>query len=324
MAALDSYLRANLKPRQLHLLVALDDYRNVGKVAVSICVTQPAVSKSLAELEKGLGVKLFERTVRGVHPTAYGECLIRHARTVLAELSRARDELKNLTAGASGTLCVGVLSTAAIVLMPQALAAFKRRSPGTTVLVRESTLESLLPDLWSGKLDMIVGRLPDPRSVHGLEEKVLSEEAVTLVAGAHHPLAHRKRLRWSDLSGYPWVLPPVGTLLREPLERAFERHATPMPANCVETLSYNVILDYLELTDAIAALAYHPSKHYQRLGALSVLALELPNLVRPVGVMWSRQRALTPSAKLMVECLERVAVPSMHSEAGQSRIAAVR
>lgn len=313
MAELDSYLRVNLKPRHLHLLVALDDYRNVGKVAASICVTQPAVSKSLAELEKGLGVKLFERTVRGVHPTPFGECLIRHARTVLADLTRARDELKSLKAGASGSLCIGALSTAAVAMVPRALAAFKQRAPGTTVLVRESTMETLLPELWSGNVDLIVGRLPDQRSVHGLEEKVLSEEAVTLVAGTHHPLARRKRLRWPDLMAYPWVLPPVDTMLREPLERAFERHASPMPSNAIETLSLNIIRTYLELTDAIACLADHLAHHYEKLGVLSILALELPKLTRPVGIVWSRQRALSPSAKLMVNCLEQVAIPGASS-----------
>jgi DNA-binding transcriptional LysR family regulator len=199
MAALDSYLRANLKLRQLHLLVALDDYRNVGKVAASICVSQPAVSKSLKQLERGLGVKLFERTVRGLQPTAFGERLIRHARAVLAELTRARDELKSFKEGGYDTLNVGTFGTVTVVLIPRALSEFKKRAPSTTVSVTEGTLDFLLPELWSGKLDMIVGRLPDPRSVYGLEEKVLSEEAVSLVVAANHPLARRRQLRWTEL-----------------------------------------------------------------------------------------------------------------------------
>ena len=71
MPNLDWYMRASLRPRHLQLLTALDDVRHVGRVAASLNVSQPAVSKTLAELEKGLGVKLFERTARGVHPTIY-------------------------------------------------------------------------------------------------------------------------------------------------------------------------------------------------------------------------------------------------------------
>ena len=90
MAQLDSYIRTDLKPRHLHLLVALDNIRNLGRVAEYMHVTQPAVSKSLAELERGVGLRLFERTARGVHPTIYGECLIRHARSMLTDLAQAR------------------------------------------------------------------------------------------------------------------------------------------------------------------------------------------------------------------------------------------
>jgi DNA-binding transcriptional LysR family regulator len=307
MAQLDWYLRANLRPRHLHLLVALDDFRNIGKVAASLHVTQPAVSKSLAELEKGLGIKLFERTARGVNPTAYGECLIRHARTLLTDLTQARDELRGLMSGTAGNLRIGALSTAAHSFLPHSLALLKKRSPNTNVVVNEGTMESLLPDLWSGKLDLIVGRLPSDRSVPGLEERILAEEAVTLVAGRHHPLAARRQLRWPDLAGYPWVLPPVGALLRAPLERAFELHAMPMPMNCVETLSAHLLCSYLQLTDAIAFIGKDVSRHYESLGLISILPLELPRLMRPVGVVWNRQRSPSPSAQLMIECLEQAA-----------------
>lgn len=309
MAQIDWYMRANLKPRHLQMLVALDDFRHVGRVATNLNVTQPAVSKALAELEKGLGLKLFERTARGVHPTIYGESLIRHARTMLAELAQARDELRGLMSGSTGSVCVGTLSTAALTLLPAGLALLKQRSPGTTVIVREGTMESLLPELWSGKIDLIVGRLPHDRSLHGHGERILSEEAVTLVAGCHHPLIARKRLRWSDLKEFPWVIPPVGTLLREPLERAFEKHGIPMPGNRVETLSVQIVRAYLQLTDAVAFLAGDVSKHFAKLGLIAILPLDLPNVLRPVGMMWHKQRPQSPSARLMMECLEEVAKP---------------
>ena len=307
MSQFDATIRSSFKPRYLQLLVALDDLRHLGKVAASIHVTQPAVSKALAELERGLGLKLFERTARGVHPTIYGECLIRHARTMLSGLAQARDELQGLISGSSGSIRVGVFVTAALALLPHALALLKRRHPGMMVMVREGTMEAMLPELWLGNLDLIVGRLPDNRMAQGLHEKTLMEEAVVLVAGRHHPLARRRRLRWSDLREFPWVLPPVNTLLREPLERAFERHGVPLPANRIETLSVHVIRAYLHYTDAIAALAEHVSRYYESLGLLTTLPLELPRLVRPVGAIWSRQRPLAPATQVLIQCLEEAA-----------------
>lgn len=309
MAQIDWYLRTNLRPRHIRMLVALDDYRHVGSVAANLNVTQPAVSKSLAEIEKGLGLKLFERTARGVHPTVYGESLIRHSRRMLADLAQARDDLRGLMSGATGSVCVGTLSAAALTLLPQSLVLMKHRSPRTTVVVREGTIESLLPELWSGKIDLIVGRLPSDRRLNAHDEKILSEQAVTLVAGKHHPLASRKRLRWADLKSFSWVIPPVGTLLREPLERAFEQHGIPMPDNRIETLSVQIIHAYLQLTDAIAFLAGDVSKHFARTGSLAVLPLELPNVLRPVGMMWQKQRPQSPSMRLMMQCLEEAARP---------------
>ena len=307
MIQIDSYVRTSLKPRHLQLLVALDEIRHLGKVATSINVTQPAVSKALAELERGLGLKLFERTARGVHPTAYGECMIRHARAMLSGLAQARDELRGLVTGSAGSIRVGVLATAALELLPRALAQLKSQRPSMTVLVHEGTVEALLPELLLGNLDLIVGRLPSGRTAHGIGEKTLMEEGVSLVAGRNHPLARRRRLRWSDLKEYPWVLPPVNTLLREPLERAFEDHGLALPANRIETLSVPVIRAYLHHTTAIAALATDVSRYYESLGLLAILALDLPKLVRPVGVFWSRHRPTTPGTQALIECLESVA-----------------
>jgi DNA-binding transcriptional LysR family regulator len=305
MDQFDTYIRASLKPRLLQLLVAVDDLRQLGKVATFMNITQPAVSKAIADMERGLGLKLFERTARGVHPTTYGECLIRHARIVLSDLGQARDELRGLVSGSSGSVRVGVLATAALELLPRSIAALKTRQPNVTVIVREGTIEALLPELWLGNLDLIVGRLPERRIAGAVNEKTLTEEGVSLVTGPHHVLATRKRLRWSDLTDFPWVMPPVNTLLRGPLERAFERHGIPIPANRVETLSVHVIRSYLHHTNAIAALAADLSGYYESLGLLAILPLELPGLVRPVGVIWSRQRPLSPSAQELIDSLER-------------------
>ena len=306
MSQLDAFVRSGLKPRHLQLLVALDDIRHLGKVAASINVSQPAVSKTLGELERGLGLKLFERTARGVVPNVYGQCLIRHARVMLSDLAQARDELQGLASGGSGNIRVGVLATAALELLPRALAVFKDKQPGVFVTVQEGLVETLLPELWLGNLDLIVGRLPQG-GAQGLAEKTLMEEGVNVVTGRHHPLVGRKRLRWSDLQQYPWVFPPVNTLLREPLERLFQDHALAMPSNRIETLSVHVIRAYLHHTNAIAALAADVSRYYESLGLLAVLPLELPKLVRPVGMMWNQQRPVSPGTQTFMQCLEDIA-----------------
>ncbi|MEM5450062.1 LysR substrate-binding domain-containing protein [Paraburkholderia guartelaensis] len=305
MSALDWYLQINLKARHLHLLVAIDTYRNLTQVADVTHVTVPAVSKALAELERGLGLTLFSRTAQGLVPTPYGDCLIRHARSMLTILNQARDELKALSSGTEGKVHIGMLPASASVLLPQALGLLKQRSPGTNVVVIEGTTTSLLPELWQGKLDLVVGRLPAPDTLGSFEEKELLEDPVTLVTGRHHPLARKKHLRWEDLHPYPWILPPPGSILRDPLERALEVHGVPLTSNYIETLSIHVVRAHLQVSDFIAVMADTPANDPTQ--PLHTLPLSLPRLLRPAGVLWNRNRGLTPSAQLMVSCLEEAA-----------------
>jgi len=305
MAQLDWYIRANLKPRHLQLLVSLDDFRHLGKVASHLNVTQPAISKALLDLEQGLDVKLFERTARGLAPTAFGECMVRHARTVLANYANARDELRALKFGASGKVAIGVLPAAAPVLVPKSVAELKRRSRTTTVLLREGPADLLLPDLRAGGLDLVVGTLPPPRLLFGIASHVLCpEEPIVLVSGAHHPLAKRHRVLWRDLTRYPWILPPAGTLMREPLEQLFAQHGVAFPTDCVESLSIIANKTILQETLAIGFFSKRIAEHYTELGIIKILPLELQRLIGPLAMMWSRDRPVSPASKLMMECLE--------------------
>ncbi len=305
MAEFDWYLQVNLKARHLRLLVAIDTYRNLTQVAEVTHVTVPAVSKSLAELERGLGLALFSRTTQGLMPTPYGDCLIRHARSMLSVLHDARDELKALSSGAEGKVRIGMLPASASVLLPKALNLLKQRSPNTNVTVIEGTTELLLPELWQGRLDLVVGRLPAPDTLGSFEEEELLEEPVVLMTGLHHPLARKKKVEWSDLGAYPWILPPPGSLLRDPLERVLEANDVPLSNNYIETLSIHVVRAHLQVSDSIAIMA--GSIASDPVQPLHVLPLSLPRLVRPVGVLWNRNRGLTPSAQLMVLCLEATA-----------------
>ncbi|MGY4493705.1 LysR substrate-binding domain-containing protein [Pseudomonas sp. TE3610] len=305
MAEFDWYLQVNLKARHLRLLVAIDTYRNLTQVAEVTHVTVPAVSKSLAELERGLGLALFSRTAQGLMPTPYGDCLIRHARSMLTVLHDARDQLKALSSGAEGKIRIGMLPASASVLLPQALDLLKQRSPSTNVTIIEGTTESLLPELWQGRLDLVVGRLPPPGTLGSFEEQELLEEPVVLMTGLHHPLARKKTVEWSDLGLYSWILPPPGSLLRDPLERVLEANDVPLSSNYIETLSIHVVRAQLRVSDSIAIMAV--SIAGDPVQPLHVLPLSLPRLVRPVGVLWNRNRGLTPSAELMIECLQEAA-----------------
>jgi DNA-binding transcriptional LysR family regulator len=156
-------------------------------------------------------------------------------------------------------------------------------------------------------LDLIVGRLSDGRLAGAVNEKILKDAGLSLVAGPHHVLAKRKRIRWTDVVDFPWVLSPMTALLRGPLERAFERNGLPMPANRIETSSVQVIRSYLQHSDALAVISDEVSQYYAALGVLAILPFDLPRLLGPIGVVWSRHRPLSSPAEELIACLEGAA-----------------
>jgi len=303
VAQLDWFIRANLKPRHFQMMVALDDLRHLGRVATSLHISQPAVSLALCELEKGLGFKLFERTPKGVVPNAYGECLIKQARVVLGSLAQVRHELHALLSGASGKVHVGALPAMTPGLLPKTLSLFKQKTPLTSVIVQEGSMDALLPELRRGSVDLIVGRLVNRSAKDDLSEVSLYEGHNVIVVGLGHPLINRPNLTWKDLGEYPWALPPVGSLSREPLEDALQQNGGSMPANYVETLSIHVITGYLQQSQAIGVLSQVVARHYIQAGLLAQLPLALPDPERPIGITWSRLKPISPAMETFIQCL---------------------
>lgn len=308
MARLDWYIRSNLKLRHLQLLVALDDYRHLGKVAALLNVTQPALSKTLAELQTSLGVKLFERTGRGLQPTEYANVLIRHARKMLQDLAEAGDELHALTSGTERRIRVGTQPASASWLLPRALARLKEQTPLAGVFVREGTMDLLLNELRVGHLDVLVGTLPARRLAQDLEEEPIFDDDTVLVVRTDHPLlSSTSTPNWSDVAVLPWVLPPADSLLRQPLLVAFSAHGVEPPNQYIETLSLNASLRYVQASLAVATMPASVARRFEREGQLRTLPLRLTRLMRPVGAMWLRTQPPSQGVQNLIEHLQAVA-----------------
>jgi DNA-binding transcriptional LysR family regulator len=304
----DRFLQHGLRPRHLALLVALDEYRHVGRAASALHVTQPAASKALAEVEKGLECQLFERTPQGITPTPSGEFVINVARGMLKDLAHTGEGLRALKSGSTGTAALGVLPVAAPVLVPKAVAAMKRQAPRTTVSLVEGTWDTLLPMLRQGHVDLIVGTLPPRRLDADLaHEMIAAEDPVVVAVGANHPLAKARQVTWTDLVRYPWIMPLKGTSMRQPLEEALITHDVALPADIIESVSVVINKTLLQETECVGFLSRHIADHYRELGFIAVLPLEFNRLIGPVGVAWIRSRALPAACRLMVSSLRETA-----------------
>jgi DNA-binding transcriptional LysR family regulator len=238
---------------------------------------------------------------------AYGECLIRQARVVLASLAQARDEMRALQSGASGKINIGALPAMTPGLLPKAIAMLKQEAPLARVMVQEGSMEAMLPALRQGAIDLIVGRLLRRDASDEMAEETLYSGQNVLVVGPGHPLLRSKRPTWEQMVTFPWVLPPLGSLSREPLENMIAQSGASMPADCLETLSIHVITGYLQQSPAIGLLSKMVASDYIQSGQLAQLPVALPDPQRPIGVTWSRHKPLSTTAQTLVQCLRQSA-----------------
>lgn len=314
MPNIDRVFRSNLKLRHLQLLIALDEFRHIGRVAEFLSLTQPAVSKMLAEIEKMFELTLFVRSTRGTEPTPYGESVVRFARSVLADFNRTRDEIDSVASGAAGRVSIGAMVVATPVWLTRAVSLLKAQSSLTTVMVEEGDLKRLLPRLRMGELDLLVGRLEPGYAAPDLETQALYNETMCVVAHPDHPVAQKHHPTWADLAREPWVVPPPWASSRVKLNQMFYKHGLNPPVDLIETASFLNILNFVRDRMAIGYLAGDVGQHFQREGLLKVLDLELPMELPPVGMITMRGRIRTPTCAQMMQCLRQTASerPPLH------------
>ncbi|QET04228.1 MULTISPECIES: LysR substrate-binding domain-containing protein [Cupriavidus] len=307
MAHIDRAFRSNIKLRHLQLLVALDEFRHLGRTAEFLSVSQPAISKVLAEVEKMLGMTLFTRSTRGTEPTPAGEALVRFARSVLAQYDVTRDEIEAVASGAAGRVRVGSMGAALPVLLAHAVARLKQQSPRATVLIEEGDLTHLLPRLRLSELDVVVGRLEPAYAAPDLITEALYEEPMVAIVAAGHPLSRKARPDWGDLSRHPLVLPPPWASLRVKIEQAFVRHGQDLPADLTETSSYFAVTAFVSQRQAVGFVARSVGQQMQAEGRFHVLPMPVELALPPIGLMMLRDRRPAPGATALMACLREEA-----------------
>ena len=306
MSQIDRVLRSNLKLRHLQMLVALDQFRHLGRASEFLSQTQPAVSKSLAEVERMFGLTLFTRSTRGTEPTSFGEAVVRFARSVLSDFARTRDEIDAVASGAAGRVSVGAMVVATPGVVAGAVERLKRQSSLTTVHLEEGDLTRLLPRLRTGELDLIVSRLEPGYAAPDLTMEPLYEEPMRIVVRPDHALATARKPRqapWAALARMPWVMPPPWASSRIKLNQLFYAQQLDPPSDVIESASFLVTLTFLRQRGAAAFVADNVARYLAREGLAAVLPIDIPIELPPVGLMTLRQRRPTPAAEqFMANC----------------------
>lgn len=296
---------SRLKLRHLRVLVAISRHGSLTAAATVLHMSQPAVSKWLADIESALGVPLFVRG-RRLRPTVYAEALVRHAETMLGEARRMHEEVEAIHAGASGILRIGTMAVAAPVLLPRAIHRLRYADSALRIVLVEDIAVGLWPRFDRNELDIIVGRLEEHAHTAKYPAESLHVDPYCVIAGPGHPLARARRPTWERAARYPWILPPATTPLRDAIDATFASQGLPAPRPWLESVSFTANQVILRESECLGISSRSVAQHYQSMGVLKALPLDLTSGIRPLSMVW-READPSPTIRRALDALRAVA-----------------
>lgn len=314
-AELQHALLSRLKLRQLSLLQAIDRHRTLGRVAAEMQLSQPAITKALHEVEDIFGSRLFDRSSRGLVPTAAGEAVLLYAKRWLAELDATTRVLTSLGAGRSGRLRLGLTQQVPQQLMSAALTHLLDRSPRISVMAREGTTDELVAGLLARELDCAIGRSYDG-DASGLVQEAIYEQEPCLVVGAKNvERLSRGPLDWARLAQLDWILPPPNTPMRRTYNAIFVGAGVQPPLPILETTAIRSMEMVLrQEPNAITIFARDVVAEMERAGHWAALPYKLNWNLPPVSFFTTKELEAHPTVRslrgVVVETARRMKQPA--------------
>lgn len=300
---------------KLRHFLAVAEQGHFGRAAESLGLSQQALSKSVAALERSLRVRLFERGQFGAALTSYGEALLRRAKVIDAELKLGRAEIDALRGSREGHVRVGVGLSFVGRIMPAAIVRMRRMHPGVTITGVVESSAALFPMLLHGELDFVASAPPTSLAVDPeLAQEKLFADRDHVVVRAQHPLAKRRRVGLEDLREYPWLMSAQLTAVWSRVCRVFTANGLEPPRSLVRSDSIGLAKALLPLEDFIALLS--PESVDVELAQSTLVALEAPQVAEQrVAAITTRARSsLQPAARELIalvreECMRLYGPP---------------
>ena len=296
-----------IKLRDLHVLLAIVQSGSFAKAAEHLAISQPVVSKVVADLEQVLGVRLLDRDRHGAEATIYGTALLKRGIAAFDELKQGVQEVEFLKNATGGELRLGASVVMAEGLLPAILQRLRREYPLLTIHITQGLAgPALYRELRDRNVDLIVGRMSLPIEDDDLAGEILVDDPLVVVAGPHHPLHRHRKLELRQLMNEAWIL-PEGSAGRTVIEETFAACQLRLP-------QATIVANSLPLHEAMLAteplLAMWPASVLlwgARRRSVRPLPVALPELPRPVGIVTLKRRMISPLAQLFIDSAREVA-----------------
>ncbi|HBW1567307.1 TPA: LysR family transcriptional regulator [Klebsiella pneumoniae] len=293
-----------IRLRHLHTFVAVAQQGTLGRAAETLNLSQPALSKTLNELEQLTGTRLFERGRLGAQLTLVGEQFLTHAFKVLDALNSAGQALNRKEGLNNDIVRIGALPTAALGILPTVIGQFHKQQKDITLQVATMNNTMLLAGLKSGEIDIGIGRMSDPELMSGLHYELLFLESLKLVVRPGHPLL-QETVTLSRVMEWPVVVSPKGTVPRQNAEALLQSQGCKMPAGCIETLSASLSRQLTVDFDYVWFVPSGAVKDDLRRGVLTALPIATQGAGEPIGILTRVDATLTPGTQTLLSAIRK-------------------
>lgn len=298
--SLKDRLTRRLRVRDLQMVEIIARRGSMARAAEDLRLSQPAISKAIADLEQDLGVLVFDRTTRGVQLTDSGQVLLRRGRAILDELRHGLEEIENIADPTAGLVRVGV-GLAQSLFISSVIDRISRRYPRIKFSVVMGDPLGLIRELRDRELDFVICRAEMGAREPDLAAEVLFRDRIEVVVAPSHPLARRRKLALADLMEERWALAPADTYLGGLVRRAFQAESLPMPQAVVTTSSLQLRFELMEtggfVTLASRSMVIHPTRR----GRIKALPVAFVDDAGPMGAVTAKGRQLTNASALVLE-----------------------
>ena len=295
-----------LKLRDLYILSVVVRWGSMAKAASHLATSQSAVSEAIASLEDVLGVRVLDRSPRGIEPTIYATALLKRGHVVFDELREGIKDIEALSGTATGEVRIACPEFLAAGLMTDALDGFSRRYPQIVSYVVEADVTTLeFRQLQERGVDLMITRVPNAFADDDLNIEILFDDPHLVVVGAKSSWASRRNITLADLVHELWIIPSslvVDAILKE----AFEAQGLKAPAANVVT-SFILMRNHLLATGRfITVLPNSVLRYNSKQWALRALPIKLRTEPMPIAIISLKNRTVSPAVQLFIEHLRTV------------------
>jgi DNA-binding transcriptional LysR family regulator len=309
----ESRLGRRLRVRDLYILSAVVRSGGMAKAARQLAMTQPSVSAAIANLEHVLGVRLLDRSSRGIEPTIYAQALLKRSIAVFDELKQSVRDIECLANPTVGVLKVGCPESVASSILPPITQRLTEQYPGIVLHVDSGDTIVMLQRMRERDLDLVLARTVGANLITSSEDfnvELLFEDELVLAAGMTSRWAHRRKIDLAELGNERWILTGPNTWNYVAVAEAFKARGIEMPKISIKTLSVHLRNHMLASGQFITALPRSVLRLHADRFSLRALPVNMPARPWPVSMVTLKNRTLSAVVERFMDCARKVAKPS--------------